>query len=81
MAEDREIELSVLDWFISEIGKHIDTSEIPDKIIEEAKTMFNKQIHDAHYYGQESQHFEDTWDDHPEFWASEYFYNKFINKP
>jgi len=79
--ESREIELCVIDWFICEIGKHIDTSEIPDKIIEQGKTMFEKQIHDAHYYGQESDRFADTWNDHPEFWASEYFYNKFKIKP
>jgi len=43
--------------------------------VEQAKEIHKNEIFEAHYYGQESDRKSFTWDDHPEFWASEY-YNK-----
>lgn len=45
-----------------------------------AKEMHMQEICDAHYYGQESDRMADTWNDHPEYWACEYYLKKFNNQ-
>ena len=47
------------------------------KILLEAKAMHEEEICEAHYYGQESDRKSSTWNDHPEFWASEYYKETF----
>ena len=46
-------------------------------LFEQAKAMHKEEIWEAHYYGQESDRKGLTWDDHPEFWASEYYNETF----
>jgi len=50
------------------------------KIEEQAIEMHMEEICDAHYYGQESDRMADTWNDHPEHWACEYYLKKFNNQ-
>jgi len=41
---------TAVEWFLEEIGKHIDTYNIPDEVIKQANKMFEEQIIQAAQY-------------------------------
>jgi hypothetical protein len=69
-----EIELEKL-W----IEKHLSPITIKS-LIEQAKEIHEEEICNAHYEGQKSDRLSFTWDDHPEYWSSEYYLNTFKRK-
>jgi hypothetical protein len=56
-----------------------DTVEILS-ILKQANEIHMEEICDAHYHGQESDRRACTWDDHPEYWAAEYYLKTFKNQ-
>lgn len=82
---------SSIEWIIKQLIFKTEFENLPiqyvlmsdkdiDSIIEQAKAMHMLEICDAHYYGQESDRMSDTWNDHPEHWAFEYYLKKFNNQ-
>ena len=79
-----------IDWLIDKLIEHqiikVDQTTYGDKVnykheilVEQAKKMHMEEICNAHYEGQKSDRFSFTWDDHPEYWSSEYYIDTFKN--
>ena len=65
-------EQTSIEWFLREMGKHIDTSNIPDEVIMQAYKIHKEEILKAYQHAQLPYFFGK--------WSPEEYYNETFNK-